>query len=56
VLDAIANSERIIVSLEKQLRLATLTLLCNAGHAEPDEALDWVRSHLGSVDGKDGGG
>jgi hypothetical protein len=56
VLDAVANSQETIVRLEKQLRLMTVTLLCNAGHAEPDEALDWVQNHLGPVDDTKHGG
>lgn len=47
--DALAATERRIAQLDQQLRMMTLTLLCNAGHAEADEAMDWVRVHMGPI-------
>lgn len=60
VIEHLSNTSQVkmtegLARLENQLRLATLTLLCDAGHAEPAEALDWVRSHLGPVNPIEGG-
>jgi hypothetical protein len=52
--DLLTAVQATVDRLEKQFRLATVSLLCNAGHAEPDEAVNWVRDHLGPVNGADG--
>jgi predicted DNA-binding protein len=36
--------------LEMQFREVVVELLINAGHAEPHEALDWVRTKLGGIE------
>ena len=50
ITDAVASLQKKMDSFERSLRIATVSLLCNGGNAEPDEALDWVRNHLGPVD------
>jgi len=47
ILEAVSMNREKLESLVRELRLSTTTLLCNAGHAEPGEALNWVRTHLG---------
>ena len=48
--DAMSAVGNCVGKLELQLRTVAMELLINAGHAEPDEALDWVRKQLGPID------
>ena len=48
-LQAIAETKTTLTDLQVQLRKVAFTLLCNAGNAEPKEALDWVKGNLGPL-------
>jgi hypothetical protein len=56
LLESLSENKKALEQLKTDLCVATATLLCNAGHAEPKEARNWVKANLGPVrDARQGG-